>query len=211
MHDLMHVRLLLLNGDEITVKARSSWKVWQFKECVRKRLRTPEYEQHFVHQDAQMSSEDTLSALSSACEGNEFTCSFLRRPRPPCISKGEAEELWEAFLTFSPNSGDTMDGANMARVARFAGMFDESELVAKLPNIPDSVTFPELLEVLASVKVAAEPRTTRKPTDDVLHEFRTLDCGRVSVPRIVASETSSEASDESDEEDAWSEVDDRHD
>eukprot|EP00928_Gymnodinium_smaydae_P023998 TRINITY_DN19572_c0_g5_i1.p1 TRINITY_DN19572_c0_g5~~TRINITY_DN19572_c0_g5_i1.p1 ORF type:complete len:218 (+),score=38.40 TRINITY_DN19572_c0_g5_i1:96-749(+) len=203
MGEPVRVSVFRLNGEEVTVKVNSSWEVWQLKECVRKKCRVPEYEQYFAHQSTKLRSADKLSAILSTCKGNNLAVSLVRCPRPPCFSKSEASELWEAFLAFSPDKGDTIDGARVSRVARFSDVFEESELDANVLDVPESVTFPDLLDILASVKVTKDSLSVPKPTDDALQMYNMVDLGTASVRRIAKKvegthETSDESSDDND-------------
>eukprot|EP00928_Gymnodinium_smaydae_P008693 TRINITY_DN13177_c0_g1_i1.p2 TRINITY_DN13177_c0_g1~~TRINITY_DN13177_c0_g1_i1.p2 ORF type:complete len:109 (-),score=15.33 TRINITY_DN13177_c0_g1_i1:333-659(-) len=75
----MRVSVLFLSGDEITVKAKGSWRVWQLKERIRKKCRVPEFEQYFIKQKTKVRSDEVLSTLSSSSEGHSLTMSLVRR------------------------------------------------------------------------------------------------------------------------------------
>eukprot|EP00928_Gymnodinium_smaydae_P099257 TRINITY_DN9421_c0_g1_i1.p1 TRINITY_DN9421_c0_g1~~TRINITY_DN9421_c0_g1_i1.p1 ORF type:complete len:247 (+),score=26.55 TRINITY_DN9421_c0_g1_i1:53-742(+) len=167
--DNLLCKVVTIQGDEFTLQAERSWKIWNLKMHVYDETRIPEYEQHFAHKTTKLLSDDTLSDLLPSCDEDQLTLTLVRSGGPECIPKSQKVELWEAFLAFSHDSGDTMDGAQVAQVARMGGMFRASELVPYVANIPDSVTFLELLAILAALWTPEDaPRTEREEDPDAL-------------------------------------------
>eukprot|EP00928_Gymnodinium_smaydae_P099258 TRINITY_DN9421_c0_g2_i1.p1 TRINITY_DN9421_c0_g2~~TRINITY_DN9421_c0_g2_i1.p1 ORF type:complete len:204 (+),score=41.73 TRINITY_DN9421_c0_g2_i1:53-664(+) len=167
--DDMMCKVVTIQGDEFILQAEGSWKVWNLKEDLYEETGIPEYEQHFAHGTTKLKSDDVLSDLLPSCKDHQLILTLVRSGGPKCFSESQKTELWEAFLAFSRDSGDTMDGKHVAKVARMGDMFRLSQVVAGVANIPASVTFLELLTILAHLWTPEDaPRPSKEEDSDVL-------------------------------------------
>eukprot|EP00928_Gymnodinium_smaydae_P076249 TRINITY_DN59239_c0_g1_i1.p1 TRINITY_DN59239_c0_g1~~TRINITY_DN59239_c0_g1_i1.p1 ORF type:complete len:221 (+),score=14.87 TRINITY_DN59239_c0_g1_i1:46-708(+) len=197
--------VLFLNGRQITLRAKGTWKVWELKKHIRKRLGIPDYEQVLIYEDVQLCSNDSLCDIGPLDEEQTLTLSLVRGERQDCFSRSEVSELWQFFLALSPDSGDTIDGADVSRVVRFADICREPEIITSGISITDRVTFLDVLALLESVRVPVEPRTNRRPNRSY---DRTDFGGRLPKRMVATGEQVGNANDESDETDESGETDD---
>eukprot|EP00928_Gymnodinium_smaydae_P076651 TRINITY_DN5970_c0_g1_i1.p1 TRINITY_DN5970_c0_g1~~TRINITY_DN5970_c0_g1_i1.p1 ORF type:complete len:237 (-),score=31.97 TRINITY_DN5970_c0_g1_i1:231-941(-) len=187
--DSLTCKVVSMQGQEMSVHATSSWRIWHLKAHVRAKWRIPEYEQHFAKGNDTVRSDDLLRDLLFTCEGNQLTLSLVRARGPECFSRSRTSELWEAFLAFSRDSGDTMDGTQVAQVAKMGGLFRIADSVACVPNISASVTFLQLLTILAALRTPRNARQTWRPTEGEESSRWTLDLGRTQLaPRRRSDE-----------------------
>eukprot|EP00928_Gymnodinium_smaydae_P076652 TRINITY_DN5970_c0_g2_i1.p1 TRINITY_DN5970_c0_g2~~TRINITY_DN5970_c0_g2_i1.p1 ORF type:complete len:231 (-),score=22.33 TRINITY_DN5970_c0_g2_i1:261-953(-) len=187
--DPLMCKVVSLKGTEMSVHATCSWRVWNLKAHVRAKWRIPEYEQRYAKGNETVQSDDMLCNLVSTREGNHLTLTLVRCRGPDCFSRSRTSELWEAFLAFSRDSGDTMDGTQVAQVAKMGGLFNISDSVARVPNISASITFLELLTILEAHRTPRNARQTWRPTDGEASSLWTLDLGRSQLaPRRRSDE-----------------------
>eukprot|EP00928_Gymnodinium_smaydae_P087225 TRINITY_DN7151_c0_g3_i2.p1 TRINITY_DN7151_c0_g3~~TRINITY_DN7151_c0_g3_i2.p1 ORF type:complete len:270 (-),score=59.94 TRINITY_DN7151_c0_g3_i2:367-1122(-) len=203
---LLQCDLLLLSGRVQSVRAEREWQLWELRKYIEKALGIPESEQRFACAAADVKSETVMKDLLSLQGSEHLTLSFSRSPTPACFKESMAREIWEAFLLFSPDKGDTMDSAHVSDVMHFAGMFQSSRKIRQEQDISKSLTFPEVLQVLAEWKEAVEPRPGS--TQDLERELSLIDAEgtgyvtlrdfRATVQRVAARVREDDSSDEED-------------
>eukprot|EP00928_Gymnodinium_smaydae_P055510 TRINITY_DN3902_c0_g1_i2.p1 TRINITY_DN3902_c0_g1~~TRINITY_DN3902_c0_g1_i2.p1 ORF type:complete len:271 (-),score=72.82 TRINITY_DN3902_c0_g1_i2:865-1623(-) len=213
---LIQCDLLLISGRIQSLRAERDWQLWEFRKYIEKTLEIPEFEQQFACAAAKVKSESVMKDLLMLQGSERLTLNFSRSSTPACFDELTAREIWEAFLLFSPDKGDGMDSAHVPDVMRFMGMFKSSRKMAQQQGASSrSLTFPEVLQVLAEWKEAVEARP--EPAQDLERELTLVDVEgtgyipmrdfRATVQRVYEANREDESSDEEDDaSDASSDV-----
>eukprot|EP00928_Gymnodinium_smaydae_P032868 TRINITY_DN23703_c0_g1_i1.p1 TRINITY_DN23703_c0_g1~~TRINITY_DN23703_c0_g1_i1.p1 ORF type:complete len:210 (+),score=28.45 TRINITY_DN23703_c0_g1_i1:115-744(+) len=139
-------KLTTLHGQQYTVDVQPYWNVWKLREHVCKELGIPEYEQSFIRGLVHLRSADSLFPPLLPQPGEPLELCLVRSCLPACFAKVEIEELWQGFLAFSRDHGDTVDGSHASRLARcYAGLCHLSSDIGTEDTTPTCFSFVELL------------------------------------------------------------------
>eukprot|EP00928_Gymnodinium_smaydae_P092147 TRINITY_DN7595_c0_g1_i3.p1 TRINITY_DN7595_c0_g1~~TRINITY_DN7595_c0_g1_i3.p1 ORF type:complete len:239 (-),score=33.96 TRINITY_DN7595_c0_g1_i3:103-747(-) len=152
--DAVECRIVSMGGSQVTVDARKSSKVWELKEDICCALEVPEYEQHLYLDTVKMHSKAALSSFTSTSHDAPLKITLVRSRLPDCLSHHVASLLWQGFLAFGGECGETMHEARMVSLLRFAGLFDCADLASKTSELPTLLTFPQCVAYVADLKEA---------------------------------------------------------
>eukprot|EP00928_Gymnodinium_smaydae_P063473 TRINITY_DN47032_c0_g1_i1.p1 TRINITY_DN47032_c0_g1~~TRINITY_DN47032_c0_g1_i1.p1 ORF type:complete len:251 (-),score=49.77 TRINITY_DN47032_c0_g1_i1:55-807(-) len=163
-----------LRGKVQTVWAARTWRVWELQDEIEEELGIPDYEQRLACGSISMKGESVLSSFLPTDDSSRLDITLVRSAVPACFDADTASRIWQAFSSFSVDGGGTIDSSSVSDVMRYAGMFDSSrEFGTEVAS--GRLTFPELLQLLASWKEAVEP--TPPTFKEVEHELSLLDEG----------------------------------
>eukprot|EP00928_Gymnodinium_smaydae_P013108 TRINITY_DN14780_c0_g1_i2.p1 TRINITY_DN14780_c0_g1~~TRINITY_DN14780_c0_g1_i2.p1 ORF type:complete len:161 (-),score=23.29 TRINITY_DN14780_c0_g1_i2:54-536(-) len=99
-----------------------------------------------------MHNGDTLSVAISSSEAPHLKIGLSRWRVPDSLCHELLVLTWQGFLAFSKNCGETIDGARVASLMRYAGLYECATLIDDESEIPGSLTFAGFLFFLAELK-----------------------------------------------------------
>eukprot|EP00928_Gymnodinium_smaydae_P018788 TRINITY_DN17161_c0_g1_i1.p2 TRINITY_DN17161_c0_g1~~TRINITY_DN17161_c0_g1_i1.p2 ORF type:complete len:215 (-),score=27.69 TRINITY_DN17161_c0_g1_i1:213-803(-) len=165
-----------------------SWRISDLKEHLRCNLDIPEYEQHFEHKSTRLRSDDLLCNLERGGE-NRLDLTLVRESIPKQFPHSRTKRIWNAFVAFSSDFGDSIDGMKATHVAQFANMYQVAQILASSTNLPNTLTFGEVLDLFASLVSPSQMKTEATlPQDEVLVPVLHLNLGDVRFARARAVE-----------------------
>eukprot|EP00928_Gymnodinium_smaydae_P076826 TRINITY_DN5991_c0_g2_i1.p1 TRINITY_DN5991_c0_g2~~TRINITY_DN5991_c0_g2_i1.p1 ORF type:complete len:257 (+),score=37.33 TRINITY_DN5991_c0_g2_i1:100-771(+) len=144
-----------MGGSLLSLSASETLKVWELKERIRSAERIPVYEQHLYIDHVKMHSNASLSAFLPVAQNSCVKISLVRSRVPDEISRLRASVVWQGFMAFSKNCGDTIDGRCLTSVLRYAGLQKCAALSLLMATVPTSLTFPQCLAHVVELKQAA--------------------------------------------------------
>eukprot|EP00928_Gymnodinium_smaydae_P085610 TRINITY_DN69139_c0_g1_i1.p1 TRINITY_DN69139_c0_g1~~TRINITY_DN69139_c0_g1_i1.p1 ORF type:complete len:217 (+),score=35.73 TRINITY_DN69139_c0_g1_i1:47-697(+) len=151
--DEVEIGVRLMDGREVMVTAARAWKVWNLRSEIWKRFHIPEFEQHFHAGVQKLRSDQCMGDLVPMHSHERLKITLVRSRVPESMSDSRAEDLWQAFLVFSRDNGDTVDGVHVLELMKFAGLFKSAKVAAKAGAFRASrFTFPDLLHFVDSIR-----------------------------------------------------------
>eukprot|EP00928_Gymnodinium_smaydae_P093257 TRINITY_DN77332_c0_g1_i1.p1 TRINITY_DN77332_c0_g1~~TRINITY_DN77332_c0_g1_i1.p1 ORF type:complete len:257 (+),score=35.60 TRINITY_DN77332_c0_g1_i1:67-771(+) len=149
--------IIFTSGRIETIQAEKSWKVWQLRVKIDEELDIPEHEQQLLVDCLILKSDHFLGDLLQPYDSERLKLSFVRLATPERVDEQTASQVWNAFLSFSSDGGDTMDGTYISRVMAITGMRKSSQEFDACGAFHQPLTFRELLQVVADWKEHFEP------------------------------------------------------
>eukprot|EP00928_Gymnodinium_smaydae_P006925 TRINITY_DN12472_c1_g4_i1.p1 TRINITY_DN12472_c1_g4~~TRINITY_DN12472_c1_g4_i1.p1 ORF type:complete len:213 (+),score=31.82 TRINITY_DN12472_c1_g4_i1:47-685(+) len=193
-----------LSGDEYSVNVQTTWRIRELRKCVRTQFGIPEYEQGYVQGSVCMRSGDFVFPAQLHAPSEPVEVTLVRSTMPSCFSKSNTLKMWLSFLALSDDDGDTVQRERASQIARFEGMIELARAITAQNDLPERVSFLELLQCFAALR-AQLPRATRPARTRAEQNFEDslrLDIGNASCPRFQADDSESETDeDDSAEED----------
>eukprot|EP00928_Gymnodinium_smaydae_P030293 TRINITY_DN2256_c0_g1_i1.p1 TRINITY_DN2256_c0_g1~~TRINITY_DN2256_c0_g1_i1.p1 ORF type:complete len:207 (-),score=38.24 TRINITY_DN2256_c0_g1_i1:189-809(-) len=189
-------RIRTLHGYQCSVDVQTTWRIKDLRVRVRQKLGIPEYEQGYLQGSIRMRSGDLLFPQSG--ESPELV--LVRSSIPSCFSKAEALNLWSSFLAISDDHGDIVQIRRARQLARFEGLAEAAQAIAAQNDLPERLSFLELLRFFSTLK-SQQPRTPTRQ-EQIFQNTLLLDIGNATCPRWQSDGSESETDeDESAEED----------
>eukprot|EP00928_Gymnodinium_smaydae_P038289 TRINITY_DN26438_c0_g1_i1.p1 TRINITY_DN26438_c0_g1~~TRINITY_DN26438_c0_g1_i1.p1 ORF type:complete len:215 (+),score=28.03 TRINITY_DN26438_c0_g1_i1:51-647(+) len=180
-------RISTLNGRQYTVEVQTDWSIWKLKHHMRLTYQIPEYEQRYVRGSVQLRSADLVCSLPSEDLGDSLELDLLRLTKPDCFSRMQAEDLWQAFLVFSQDDGDTVKGDCAAQIAKFVGKFGLADQIRAIVDIPKCFSFVDLLWYFSGFEMDPRENICREGAEigvDVM-DFGRFRCARMKRDTLV--------------------------
>eukprot|EP00928_Gymnodinium_smaydae_P068207 TRINITY_DN5126_c0_g1_i1.p1 TRINITY_DN5126_c0_g1~~TRINITY_DN5126_c0_g1_i1.p1 ORF type:complete len:255 (-),score=16.60 TRINITY_DN5126_c0_g1_i1:546-1196(-) len=153
-------------GQHISVIVKRSWTVSDLREHLRCANGIPEYEQHFAQGSKRLRSDDILCNLDRGHETNRLALTLVKESIPKRFSPSRTNRIWEAFVAFSSDYGDSINGMKATHVAQFANMYQVAQVLASSTNLPQTLNFCELLDLFASLAPSSKVKTDATPIQD---------------------------------------------
>eukprot|EP00928_Gymnodinium_smaydae_P006920 TRINITY_DN12472_c0_g6_i1.p1 TRINITY_DN12472_c0_g6~~TRINITY_DN12472_c0_g6_i1.p1 ORF type:complete len:166 (-),score=22.24 TRINITY_DN12472_c0_g6_i1:250-747(-) len=141
-----------LNGYQYSVDVQTTWRIRELRECVRKTLGIPEYEQGYLQGSTRMRSDDVLFPAPAQQSGEPPEIVLVRYTIPTCFSKSKASDLWHCFVALSDDDGDTVHWERASQIARFEGMSEVAREITTQNDLPERLSFPEMLWYFSMLK-----------------------------------------------------------
>eukprot|EP00928_Gymnodinium_smaydae_P042537 TRINITY_DN2861_c0_g1_i1.p1 TRINITY_DN2861_c0_g1~~TRINITY_DN2861_c0_g1_i1.p1 ORF type:complete len:261 (-),score=21.49 TRINITY_DN2861_c0_g1_i1:437-1117(-) len=138
-----------MDGEVFSISAQPFWQTWNLRSHVEKTMGIPSYEQHYAKDGVKLHSNDFLCSLMLE---RDIPCLHLylaRCSKPEFLSHHCATRMWQSFMVFSHDRGETIEGKYVEEVIRFGGLVESAESVDVSPDVPDRLTFPELMTFVA--------------------------------------------------------------
>eukprot|EP00928_Gymnodinium_smaydae_P001143 TRINITY_DN10416_c1_g1_i1.p1 TRINITY_DN10416_c1_g1~~TRINITY_DN10416_c1_g1_i1.p1 ORF type:complete len:213 (+),score=24.91 TRINITY_DN10416_c1_g1_i1:56-694(+) len=193
-----------LHGCQYSVHVQTTWRIRELRDCVRKTFGIPEYEQGYLQGCTRMRSGDLVLSPRAHQSGESPELVLVRSKVPRCFSKSDALDTWYCFLAFSDDDGDTVHRRRASQIARFEGMIELARAITAQNDLPERLSFPELLWHFASLKAELPRATRRTPTrlERGFEDTLLMDIGNATCPRLQSEDSESERDeDESSDED----------
>eukprot|EP00928_Gymnodinium_smaydae_P011844 TRINITY_DN14331_c0_g2_i1.p1 TRINITY_DN14331_c0_g2~~TRINITY_DN14331_c0_g2_i1.p1 ORF type:complete len:221 (-),score=33.49 TRINITY_DN14331_c0_g2_i1:48-710(-) len=185
-----------LEGNQYSVEVKADCNMWNLRQHLSDVFGIPEYEQLFARGSVQLKSNDLVCFAGPDHQGDVFELTLLRFPKPACFTRSRAEDIWQAFLSFSPDNGDTVDSRYASKIARFAGMYRVARAIQKEVGMPTHFTYPDLMQYLSALKIP-KSRATQSPRDRAeCQEVMRFDVGRTQCARLQEQDFSQRQADE---------------
>eukprot|EP00928_Gymnodinium_smaydae_P022265 TRINITY_DN18753_c1_g1_i1.p1 TRINITY_DN18753_c1_g1~~TRINITY_DN18753_c1_g1_i1.p1 ORF type:complete len:219 (-),score=35.21 TRINITY_DN18753_c1_g1_i1:446-1102(-) len=157
MSDSQHLRTIecevtTLGGSRLVVHAERPWKVLHLKERIAAQTKIPVFEQQLVADMCVMRNDDALIDALASDHASHLDIGLSRWSVPDTICDELLSLTWQGFRAFSKDCGETIDGARVASLMRYAGLHECATLVDVEYEIPGSMMFADLLALLAECK-----------------------------------------------------------
>eukprot|EP00928_Gymnodinium_smaydae_P051168 TRINITY_DN34698_c0_g1_i1.p1 TRINITY_DN34698_c0_g1~~TRINITY_DN34698_c0_g1_i1.p1 ORF type:complete len:219 (-),score=28.75 TRINITY_DN34698_c0_g1_i1:50-706(-) len=144
--------VVTLGGSRHVVQVNRSGTVWQLKDRITAVTQIPPYEQQLVLDKCVLRNSDTLITAAGSNPPAHWKVGLARRRMPDSLCHELLELAWRGFRAFSNDGGETVDGARVASLMRYAGLDESALLVDGELEIPGSLTFLEFSSLLAELK-----------------------------------------------------------
>eukprot|EP00928_Gymnodinium_smaydae_P012743 TRINITY_DN14644_c0_g1_i2.p1 TRINITY_DN14644_c0_g1~~TRINITY_DN14644_c0_g1_i2.p1 ORF type:complete len:215 (+),score=34.51 TRINITY_DN14644_c0_g1_i2:73-717(+) len=141
-----------MGGSRLIVHAKRSWKVWQLKEKIAAEMKIPMFEQHLVKDTCMMRNGDTLISAMPSNHSSRLNIGLSRWSVPDTLSNELVSLIWQGYLAFSKDCGETIDGGRVPSLMRYAGLHESATLVSRDYEIPGTLRFDGLVNLLAALK-----------------------------------------------------------
>eukprot|EP00928_Gymnodinium_smaydae_P037143 TRINITY_DN25828_c0_g1_i1.p1 TRINITY_DN25828_c0_g1~~TRINITY_DN25828_c0_g1_i1.p1 ORF type:complete len:222 (+),score=34.52 TRINITY_DN25828_c0_g1_i1:118-783(+) len=151
-----------ISGQHITFQANCSWSVCKLRKYVRKIFRIPEYEQQYAFGLVHLRSNELLADILELHGVPQLSLSLLRSKVPDGFAHCLVRDMWRSFLKYSTDEGDTVPFNRIAEVARSGGLFRTARMVPEAHESLEAVSFPHLLDLVASLKSATPAEQVRE-------------------------------------------------
>eukprot|EP00928_Gymnodinium_smaydae_P009041 TRINITY_DN13336_c0_g1_i2.p1 TRINITY_DN13336_c0_g1~~TRINITY_DN13336_c0_g1_i2.p1 ORF type:complete len:181 (+),score=21.80 TRINITY_DN13336_c0_g1_i2:68-610(+) len=176
----MECRVAMLNGDVVVIPAERSWKMWQLRKEISNAKNIPEYELSIFQGDVQLHSNDPLVDTSKP-EGDVVHISLFRSCPSRTLSAPQLQQLWQGFMEYSTDNGETLDLDDVHRIVRSAGMFKAARRLDDTMflscDMPAAITFAQLLALVSPERDA--PRFTMEEAERYLEQHDPRNTGRI--------------------------------
>eukprot|EP00928_Gymnodinium_smaydae_P088107 TRINITY_DN72250_c0_g1_i1.p1 TRINITY_DN72250_c0_g1~~TRINITY_DN72250_c0_g1_i1.p1 ORF type:complete len:220 (+),score=4.35 TRINITY_DN72250_c0_g1_i1:185-844(+) len=168
-------------GEHISVTPKHSWTISSLREHLQCTHGIPEYEQHFAYRSRRLRSDDIVCSLDREDGKNRVLLTLMRDSIPKRFSHSRTKRIWEAFLAFSSDYGDSIDGMKATHVAQFADMYQVAQLLASSTDLPHTLNFCEIVDLFASLVSPSPMKTDEAP----LHDEVAVPCVRLNRGHMV--------------------------
>eukprot|EP00928_Gymnodinium_smaydae_P070746 TRINITY_DN54519_c0_g1_i1.p1 TRINITY_DN54519_c0_g1~~TRINITY_DN54519_c0_g1_i1.p1 ORF type:complete len:234 (-),score=51.37 TRINITY_DN54519_c0_g1_i1:90-791(-) len=141
--DVVEVAISLVSGKTILISAPASSTVFDLKDIIEDEEDIDTFSQVLFQGSCRLSHSKILGEL--AAPGKRLSLSLLQAANPSCFSVEEVEDLWQAFLVHSTDSGDSLSAHYFQQVMRFTGNYVKDEHLREILGSAISLTFQDLL------------------------------------------------------------------
>eukprot|EP00928_Gymnodinium_smaydae_P050589 TRINITY_DN34143_c0_g1_i1.p1 TRINITY_DN34143_c0_g1~~TRINITY_DN34143_c0_g1_i1.p1 ORF type:complete len:198 (+),score=24.30 TRINITY_DN34143_c0_g1_i1:3-596(+) len=142
----------MMDVSRLSCQSSRSCKVWNLKQDIHRATSIPMYEQHLFLNTVKMRSSDALSTFLPADGDSHLKIGLLRSRVTEEIPRRLVNVAWQGFLAFSKDCGETIDGARLASLMRFADLHECASLFLAMFDVPATLTFPHSLAVIAELQ-----------------------------------------------------------
>eukprot|EP00928_Gymnodinium_smaydae_P022262 TRINITY_DN18753_c0_g1_i1.p1 TRINITY_DN18753_c0_g1~~TRINITY_DN18753_c0_g1_i1.p1 ORF type:complete len:225 (-),score=48.30 TRINITY_DN18753_c0_g1_i1:503-1177(-) len=153
-HDYVECEVSTLGGSQFVVQAESSWKVWELKEEIAAVTNIPIFEQHLIKDLCVMRNVDALINATDSNHAPHLNIGLSRWSVTDTLCDDLLSLAWRGFRAFSKDCGDTIEGARVVSMMRYAGLHEGATLVRREYELPESLSFVDLVALLAELKEA---------------------------------------------------------